>query len=619
VSRILILDDDPRFAGSLTSLLEGLGYTVDQALSTEEAIEFCATPPDLLICDLVLPGDPPGVAVDALRAVNPDLAVILVSGFFSDGDPVQQMRRRTRADVFLHKPFDFDVLVEVLRQQLGAPATLSEGAQEPELPADGRLDEVSLATVLMRASDSLGAIVNVRNQRGSFRFFVAQRKLCFWQSDRPGENLAGLIGLDARRLVLPLRLAATNHLSLLDALTAYGLTSEGRAIAAWKQAARGVFERSLLLPGYARVIESVDFIDVLPDIGLDLDTLLLEGIKASKPAHVRHFLQARVNGLLLPGDRALELAGLHQRVFPDGFRRLLPKTGKLTDELLGRLWSDPRRRDRVMAEFYALLVTEQVTLLSRVGDAADEAGGGMGVMREAVHDLESLEGVDEASRSLREDLRLRCDGLDLRSHYDVLEVSESAEREVILAAFRTLFTRFHTDRLRDIELGSDVELVQRLLARAGAARDVLVDDQLRAEYDLRLERLAAGASVDVDELLAADGQVRKLQRMFTNGAYRQAVGAAAELLSLRPNAAQYQFYHRFALAMSGDANSGEAYEALADLAQSATVPGGERMLGLLAIRGGDHRLGKKHLKSALSEDSKDHVAERALRRIEANG
>ena len=85
MARILILDDEPKFSTSLQGLLEGLGHEVSLAKSVPDVLEsHLEAPPELLICDLVLPGPEPMAAVTALRAKAADLVVIAVSGFFDE-------------------------------------------------------------------------------------------------------------------------------------------------------------------------------------------------------------------------------------------------------------------------------------------------------------------------------------------------------------------------------------------------------------------------------------------------------------------------------------------------------------------------------------------------------
>ena len=148
MARLLILDDETKFSSSLQGLLEGLGHEVGVAKSVPDVLEsHLETPVDLLICDLVLPGPEPMEAVSALRAKSPEMVTIAVSGFFEEGPGIQRFMERSEAVGFLHKPFDFDVLLELLRTALGNPTDETQGSREPAIEGAGSLGETSLATV----------------------------------------------------------------------------------------------------------------------------------------------------------------------------------------------------------------------------------------------------------------------------------------------------------------------------------------------------------------------------------------------------------------------------------------------------------------------------------------
>ena len=621
MSRILVLDDDKRFAESLASLLEGLGYELLLAKNVDEARTQCAEQsPDFALVDLVLPGPEPDALVVELKDRNAEMPVVLMSGFFQQGKEVERMQRLCGTDLFLAKPFDFDRLVALLRTQLGDPSALGDGSQEPELDEAGRLEQTSLATVLMRASASGEAqIVDSHNQRGRQRYFVRDGRLHFWQSDQPGLNLPGLLGLSAGEAALAIATARHAHVPLLDALVKQGLCDRKQAILAWRMGALSLLQSGLLSPGTAHVRTVDGWFDILPDLELELPKLLLHGIGKAHPKRVQHYLAPRASGLLLPGPNFSSLEREHERVFGSTVRNQVSNSGTLSGEIMGRLWSDPRKRDRVYSELYALIVTGQVVVLQAAEDAgAQQPNEGFGVIQTSVeHHHDSLEGLDDEVVRIREDIRRLYDEQDGRDHYAALGVAIGATPDDITEAFRERFSTYHTDRFRGMELGSDLELLQRVLARWGEARDLLSNAEARKEYDLGLEREQAGASADVDALLAADGLVRKAEKAIETGHYKQAHQLMEQVLELRPDAEQYQFLSAFCAGMQGSEDAAATYERLKTLSEAATVPGSERMLGQMALRSGDQQQALRHLKSAVSARRDDFVAQRELRRLEA--
>ena len=129
------------------------------------------------------------------------------------------------------------------------------------------------------------------------------------------------------------------------------------------------------------------------------------------------------------------------------------------------------KRDRVYSELYALIVTGQVVVLQAAEDAgAQQPNEGFGVIQTSVeHHHDSLEGLDDEVVRIREDIRRLYDEQDGRDHYAALGVAIGATPDDITEAFRERFSTYHTDRFRGMELGSDLELLQRVLARWGEA------------------------------------------------------------------------------------------------------------------------------------------------------
>ena len=621
MSRILVLDDDKRFCESLAALLEGLGYEVLQARTCAEATEVCAENlPDLALVDLVLPGPEPDAFVHELRAKKSAMPVVLMSGFFQGGKEVERMQRLCGTDLFLSKPFDFDRLVALLRTQLGDPTALGDGSQEPEIDESGRLAQTSLATVLMRAGESdTPMIVDSQTQRGRHRYFVRSGHLSFWQSDQPGLNLPGLLGLNASEAALPVAIARNANLPLLDALIEQGLCTRDQAIRGWRLGALTLVQSGLLSTGRATVREAPGWEDIVPDLGLDLATMVLHGISRAHAKRVHHYLAPRSSGLLLPGPNYKRLAKEHQKIFKLGVRDQIDGSGTLSAEIMDRLWSDPRRRDRVYAELYALMVSGQVIVLQANAEAATgQPDAGFGVIQTSTeHYHDSLEGLEPELVQVREEIRRLYDEQDGRDHYSALGILMGATETEVAEAFRERFAAYHTDRFRGMELGSDLELLQRVLARWGEARDLLTNAGERKEYDLAIEREAAGASADVDALLAADGLVRRAEKAIETGRYKQARTLMLEVLELRPDAEQYLFLGTFCGGMQGIEEASEVYERMKGLSEVATVPGAERMLGQVALRAGERDVARRHFKAALSARSDDFIAQRELRRLEA--
>ena len=68
--RILVVDDDARYAELLSLILKEHGYQVSIALSGTEALEAANDRPDLVILDIVMPGMDGFEVADRLASVS---------------------------------------------------------------------------------------------------------------------------------------------------------------------------------------------------------------------------------------------------------------------------------------------------------------------------------------------------------------------------------------------------------------------------------------------------------------------------------------------------------------------------------------------------------------------
>jgi DNA-binding NtrC family response regulator len=113
--RILVVDDDASLVDALRNFLSGEGYTVEVALSGEEALAVQARVPGicLALVDLIMPMTDGLALMDQLRKHNPELAVVIMTGFGTIETAVEAIKRG--AEDYLTKPFD----QEAIRKKIG--------------------------------------------------------------------------------------------------------------------------------------------------------------------------------------------------------------------------------------------------------------------------------------------------------------------------------------------------------------------------------------------------------------------------------------------------------------------------------------------------------------------
>jgi len=108
--RILVVEDEPTLAMALTDRLESEGYTVDQALTGEQALERAAADTfDLVMLDIMLPGRDGFEVCRQLRQQRLDLPILMLTARSLVIDKVVGFK--LGADDYVTKPFDFAELL----------------------------------------------------------------------------------------------------------------------------------------------------------------------------------------------------------------------------------------------------------------------------------------------------------------------------------------------------------------------------------------------------------------------------------------------------------------------------------------------------------------------------
>ena len=116
-SRLLIIDDDESVRLLLRDLLEEAGYTVRTAKSGEEALQLIRVATyDIIITDLRLSGMYGLEVVKEVRAIDPGIDVIVMTGYASVNSAVESMK--AGAIDYITKPFNSDHIKMVVQKSL---------------------------------------------------------------------------------------------------------------------------------------------------------------------------------------------------------------------------------------------------------------------------------------------------------------------------------------------------------------------------------------------------------------------------------------------------------------------------------------------------------------------
>ena len=116
----LLVDDEDVILEVGQDLLEAMGYRVLIARDGKEAIEVYEKNRDdidIVVLDMVMPNMGGGEAYDRMKKINPDIKVLLSSGYSIDGEATEILERG--CDAFIQKPFKMKDLSQAIRKILG--------------------------------------------------------------------------------------------------------------------------------------------------------------------------------------------------------------------------------------------------------------------------------------------------------------------------------------------------------------------------------------------------------------------------------------------------------------------------------------------------------------------
>jgi len=116
---ILVVDDDKMVRRAVSTTLRGLGYFTFEAASGREAVELYRQHHQIIravVLDVIMPGMGGGATYKAMREVDPQVAVLLMSGYTMNEDV--QALLEAGAGGFVMKPYSVEVLARSLADVL---------------------------------------------------------------------------------------------------------------------------------------------------------------------------------------------------------------------------------------------------------------------------------------------------------------------------------------------------------------------------------------------------------------------------------------------------------------------------------------------------------------------
>lgn len=157
----LLADDDEIMRLAVEGMLELFGYEVIIATNGEEAIKAYKenmSRIDIVLLDIVMPKMDGRDALRAIRSLDPEASVIVMSGYTRNRSIDEIMA--LGASAFLSKPFPATKLLEAINRTLQKAFVHKKEAQKIESTALPPVNENGLRTLLIEEDDTLQVIMS---------------------------------------------------------------------------------------------------------------------------------------------------------------------------------------------------------------------------------------------------------------------------------------------------------------------------------------------------------------------------------------------------------------------------------------------------------------------------
>jgi DNA-binding NtrC family response regulator len=189
-ARVLVVDDEKLIRWSVSERLQRSGYEVLSAESGEEALEMvAASPPDVMLLDVKLPGIDGVQTLQRALALHPEVTVLMMSAHSTVDVAVEAMKHG--AMDFLVKPFPFQALDAAVeraiatartRRQIATLATDRRDVSALEAVVGGSAVMETVRSMITRLGASDTTTVLIEGESGSGKEVVG--KAIHFQSGR---------------------------------------------------------------------------------------------------------------------------------------------------------------------------------------------------------------------------------------------------------------------------------------------------------------------------------------------------------------------------------------------------------------------------------------------------
>lgn len=142
----MMVDDEPRFRETASTLLRKKGFETTIAGSGEEAVEIIKkTPHDVVVLDVKMGGMDGHTALAEIKKIAPDTQVIMLTGHGNSDSAVHA--RKLAAFDYLTKPCDIDILAVKINEAYAVKQTGADRMEKKVKDIMTEIDNYSTVTV----------------------------------------------------------------------------------------------------------------------------------------------------------------------------------------------------------------------------------------------------------------------------------------------------------------------------------------------------------------------------------------------------------------------------------------------------------------------------------------
>jgi two-component system response regulator RegA len=157
--KIMVVDDDVTFRERLVSALNSRGMQASGAASPDSAAELARrAQPDRAVVDLRMPGGSGLELVSTLLGINPEMEVVVLTGYGSIATAVEATKRG--AVDYLTKPADADQILAAFEKN-GQQLEAKNGGDEATVPSLARVEWEHIQRILTDCGGNISRAARV--------------------------------------------------------------------------------------------------------------------------------------------------------------------------------------------------------------------------------------------------------------------------------------------------------------------------------------------------------------------------------------------------------------------------------------------------------------------------